>query len=91
MPLPEEEELILKYLNQGGHRITQKEYNKLLKEISSLLISAPKNAIAIELKKKDSNTHKKNLEICYHIKVKNTLSQANFKYFQYKGKTSSKG
>ncbi len=88
MPTMEEEKVLLGYLQDEETVITQKEYERLLKVISEMLISAPKNAIAIEVKKIDTGSQRKTLEFCYHIQVKGMLTRANFNYFEYKGKES---
>ncbi|MCP4214580.1 MAG: hypothetical protein GY765_07980 [bacterium] len=79
----DEEKVLLAYLEKRGASIKQQDYERLLKDISNLLVSAPKNAIAIEVKKLDSNSSGNTLELCYHIKVKEDVSQANFLYFEY--------
>ncbi len=86
MPMAEEEQLILSYIKKNGSSITQREYKELLKQISDMLLNAPKNAVAIEIKKIDPVDNIKNLELCYHIRVKGKLSLACFSYFHYKGK-----
>ena len=86
MPTSDEEKILLDYLNKKNCPITQGEYEKLLKEISSMLVSAPKNAVVIEITKIDNVGECHTLELCYHIKVRNELTKACFNYFEYKGK-----
>ncbi|MCP4157391.1 MAG: hypothetical protein GY757_57300, partial [bacterium] len=90
MPTVEEEHVILSYLEKEGTFITKGEYEQLIKQISAMLVSAPKNAIAIEIKKVDPGPagggDVETLELCYHISVRNDVSQACFKYFEFVGK-----
>ncbi len=85
LPTVEEEKLILDYLIRTDHKPIQEEYNNLFKEVCNMLISAPRNAIAIEIRTASAKSKSKSVELFYHIKIKNKLDFACLKYIEIEG------
>lgn len=85
LPTVDEEKMILEYLIRTDHKPTQEEYNNLFKEVCNMLISAPRNAIAIELRTAGPKSKTKSVELFYHIKVRNKLDFACLKYIEIEG------
>jgi hypothetical protein len=85
LPTVDEEKMILEYLIRTDHKPTQDEYNNLFKEVCNMLISAPRNAIAIELRTAGPKSKTKYIELFYHIKVRNKLDFACLKYIEIEG------
>ena len=85
IPSEFEEKMIIDYIKNKKVKITKGEYKKIYKEICSMLINAPLNAIAIQLNVSTRREGKKFIEIFYHIKNKESVSYASFKYIEVKG------
>lgn len=88
VPSTEEEKLLLNYLIRTNNKPSQKEYNRLYKEICYMLLNAPKNAIAIEIRAgrtSDSAHGKSCIELFYHVQVKDSVTYASFKYIEILG------
>lgn len=85
VPTIQEEKMILDYLIKNNHKPTQEEYNRVYKEISNMLIQAPKNAVAIEVRSADPRGDRKYVELAYHVQIKDQLDLACLKYIEIKG------
>lgn len=85
VPTTQEEKMILDYLIQKGHKPNQREYNRVYRELSTMLVKAPKNAVAIELRVGKPEEELKTVELFFHVKVKDTIQFADFRYVRYKG------
>lgn len=85
VPTIQEEKMVLDYLIKNNHKPTQEEYNRVYKEISNMLIQAPKNAVAIEVRSADPRGERKYVELAYHIQIKDQLDLACLKYIEIKG------
>lgn len=85
VPTIQEEKMILDYLIKNNHKPTQEEYNRVYKEISNMLIQAPKNAVAIEIRSADPRGDRKYVELAYHVQIKDQLDLACLKYIEIKG------
>lgn len=85
VPTTEEEKMILNYLIRCNHKPTQKEYNRLYKEVCNMLLKAPKNAIAIEICTADPRSEKKYIEIFYHINIRGKRDYACVNYVEITG------
>ena len=85
LPTIEEEKMLLDHLIRTDHKPTQEEYNNLFKEVCNMLISAPRNAIAIEIRTANQKSKTKCIELFYHIKVRNKLDFACLKYIEIVG------
>jgi len=85
VPTIQEEKMVLDYLIKNNHKPTQEEYNRVYKEISNMLIQAPKNAVAIEVRSADPRGDRKYVELAYHVQIKDQLDLACLKYIEIKG------
>jgi len=85
VPTLDEEKMILDYLIRMKFRPSQKEYNRLYKAITYMLINAPKNAIAIQIRAATTSDKKRCIESFYHIQTKDGVNHACFKYIEIKG------
>ncbi len=87
LPTSQEEKMILDYLIGASLKPTQKEYNRLYKEITNMLVNSPKNAIAIQVRRAGSTgpEGQKYIELFFHVRIKDNLDFAGFKYVEMKG------
>jgi|GEM_PF-3232192 len=85
LPTEIEEKMILEYVRREGIKLTKSEYKTIYKKVSNMLVSAPKNAIAIQLRLKSIAQERRILELFYHINVNNRVEYASFKYIEIKG------
>lgn len=85
LPTETEERMILDYVREQGIKLTKSEYRTIYKKVSNMLVSAPRNAVAIQIRLKKIPENRKILELFYHVSVNNRLEAASFKYIEIKG------